>query len=118
MQIQVKGKFIAAAKYVQHTDSFGSQKFYVDITDNPEYPNQAEFQVPNQKVNLDNFKKGDDVEVSCNLRGRKVQSKKDGKEYFIQNLDAWKVVVSGSNGQGSYEAPPISPEDDDDDLPF
>jgi len=89
-ELKISGKVLGVVPYKQITDNFGVEKIYLDITENPDYPTSAEFQVVNKKIKCD-FDKGVLVEVSFNIQGRKWE--KDGRSGFAQNLTAWKIVV-------------------------
>ena len=80
---------------------------YIDITENPDYPNQAmvEFKGKNFEKG-DMIKEGKSYAFEFNVRGRKWE--KNGKSGFMQSLDAWKFDEVGGE----------SAEDDAGDLPF
>lgn len=86
----ITGKFLGVLPVQAFPSGFTIQKFYLDITDNPEYPAQAEFQISKGRVDVSRFPIGTDITVSFNIRGKKA-TKQDGTEAFYQNLDAWKV---------------------------
>jgi len=89
-ELKISGKVLGVTPYKQITDNFGLEKIYLDTTDNPEYPNMAEFQVVNKKIKCD-FDKGVLVEVYFNIQGRKWE--KDDRSGFAQNLTAWKILA-------------------------
>jgi len=114
----IRGKYIASLPQQTFGNDFKVQKFYLDTTDNPEYPSQAEFQVIQDKVNLGMFKKDDEVDVSFNIRGRKVAKKDGSGDVFVQNLEAWKVFkVEGQQQAPPPQTPPTGGNNEDD-LPF
>jgi len=115
MSVKIKGQFKVAAEYKQFTDSFGAQKFYMDIDMDSEYPSVAEFQVNNNKIDLSQFKAGQEMTVSFNISGRKVE--KDDKSWFFQNLTAWKIDTEQASAAPVQQAEQIPPPDKDD-LPF
>lgn len=103
--ITITGKYLGAMKteFVGQ-NSLAVRKFYLDITTNPDYPNTPEFQLRGDKVNLvDNLTKGQEIQVSFNLNGRKYKSQSTGKEGVITNIDAWKIDVI--NRQSAAVAP-------------
>ncbi|GAB3767680.1 hypothetical protein GCM10028818_00920 [Spirosoma horti] len=93
-ELTVTGKFLGA----KATESLGQNNFlvrklYVDLTDNPDYPNTPEFQLTGDKVNLvDNLVKGQMIQVKFRLDGRKVTSR-EGKDMVITNLRVYKIDV-------------------------
>jgi hypothetical protein len=66
------------------------------VEDKPEYAQTLKVEAHQDKVSLfDNLSVGDEVEVSCNLRG-KAYTGKDGKLNAINSLVCWKLTkVSG-----------------------
>ena len=93
-ELTVTGKFLGA----KPTESLGQNNFlvrklYVDLTDNPDYPNTPEFQLTGDKVNLvDNLVKGQMIQVKFRIDGRKVTSR-EGKDMVITNLRVYKIDV-------------------------
>lgn len=112
-ELRIKGEFLHVTKFKQITEKFGVEKLYLDITDNPEYPNIAEFQIINQKLKTD-FVKGVELEVYFNVQGRKW--KKDDRSGFAQNLSAWKILEAPIEQQTPPEN--YSNDNTSDDLPF
>ena len=75
---------------------------------------------------LDNYKEGQDVKVSINLRGREWINP-EGKAVYFNSIQGWRIETA--QAEGSSEIPPMAPLDnletisnvDDsepDDLPF
>jgi Domain of unknown function (DUF3127) len=88
------------------------RKFWLDLTDNPEYPNRVEFSLVGDKCKLvDELVVKAPYKVYFNLRGNKVETK-EGKFVVIHNIDAWKIE--------QVYAPIIETKKivEDDDLPF
>lgn len=119
----VTGKFLGAGQTRQvGQNGLLVRSFWVDITANPQYPNTPEFQLKGDKVALvDNLTKGQQIKVSYNLNGRKV-NRQDGKgEMVITNLDAWRievVTVTSAATVNTPKAEPVAAGDAPDDLPF
>ena len=118
------------------------RSFWVDLTDNPDYPNTPEFQLWGDKVYLtESIQKGQTIEVKFNLSGRKFKNQQ-GKEGIITNLDAWQINVvqvqsaaarpvqtppAGTPARSAAPQPlpqqqaspyPFATQPDDNDLPF
>lgn len=93
MTLQLKGKMYRIYPTEQYTERFKKREFVLDISEEKEgrvYANYAKIQlVQNRCELLDNFSVGDDVIVSFNVRG--VKWEKDGKESFINTVDAWRI---------------------------
>ena len=93
-QLVVTGKFLGAKPtQLVGQNNYAVRPFYVDLTDNPDYPNTPEFQLKGDKVNLvDNLTKGQMIQVKFNIDGRKYTNR-DGVAGVITNLNAWKIEV-------------------------
>ena len=108
--LKIKGavKLINEVKVI--SDKFSVREFVVTIP-NDKYPQDVIFQTVNDKMDvLDLIKKGQEVEVSFNLRGREYAAPGQPVRYY-NTLDAWKV-------QTTADAPSVQPQDEQDDLPF
>ena len=93
-QLVLTGKFLGAkpTQFVGQ-NNYPVREFYVDITDNPQYPNTPGMQLRGDKVNLvDNLTPGTMIQVKFNLNGRKYVNK-EGKDAVATNLDVWKIEV-------------------------
>ena len=69
---------------------------------------------------LDNFKEGDNVEVTFFLRGREWTNPKDNTVKFFNSLDAWKVesLSNATETPTTADNAETFVADGDDDLPF
>jgi hypothetical protein len=141
----ITGKFLGAKEtQLVGQNNYAIRSFYLDLTDNPDYPNTPEFQLKGDKVNLvDNLQKGQTIQVKFNIDGRKYDSTdRGGKKGVITNLTAWKIDVVQMQsaavtpapaaprpapapqmaGPGQYSQQPVAAGFDhqggDDDLPF
>lgn len=142
-QLTLTGKFLGAGKIEEKgATNFLIRKFWLDITDNPQYPNTPEFQLTGDKVSLvDNLTKGQEIVVKFNIDGRRYKNSQTNRESIITNLSAWRIEVvqrqSAVNAAASAAAPrqtapaqppqaqrptmpaqPFGTMGDDDDLPF
>ena len=115
--LKVTGEFIA--KYAKdHTNtSTGETKtyysFFLDLTDNPDYPNTPEFRLrPKQVDMVDGFKKGDRVTVHFNLSGWKYKNERGSG--VITSVNAWKVELA-TTASPVVDAQVVEASDD---LPF
>lgn len=119
MANSITGIFLGGGAIRQISDTFKVRAFWVDISDRPDYPNTPEFQLANDKVVLiDNLKKGDVIEVSFSVRGRKWE--KDGRSGVNTNLDAYKIMKVQKQSTLPESTAPVLPvgSDEDDKLPF
>ena len=114
----ITGKFLGANATKEHSAKFKTRDFYVDVTDNADYPSPVQFQAINDACDFVEFEKGADIEVSFSLRGRIWQAP-NGKR-VITNLSAFKV--GPANEEQPTEKPvQVTKEEtfpDPDDLPF
>ena len=124
MSLTIKGSYIAAQQ-VAYTTGKGEighiTKFWCDIDKDSPFPSMAEFQFFGDKLNVSNLKKGDEIEVSFNISGRKWE--KDGRKGFIQSLNAWKIEQAAQRPAPMPQSAPAfvgaTPEQSKpDDLPF
>jgi hypothetical protein len=99
------------------------QQFVIETKD--EFPRKVCIMSWNNKVDLDQLSKGDEVKVSINLESREFNGK------WYTDAKAWKLEVLGKTGATVEDSgismgnPPqtsgfeeIPPEDPGDDLPF
>jgi hypothetical protein len=108
-ELKTIGKIIV----INETETFDSgfmKRAFVIETDE-QYPQQVKFEMLKEKTALlDNYKVGDSVEVSFNIRGNEYNGK-----YYV-NLQSWKIQeISQQNNQTETEK---TVEEVEDDLPF
>lgn len=113
-QLTIAGTFLGAneTKFVGKDGTFAVRPFWIDITDNAQYPNTPEFQLKGDKVNLvDNLRKGQTIEVSFNIDGRKYdKTNEGGKKGVITNLVAWRIkVISMQSAATVGHGPAVTP---------
>jgi len=115
----------------QVNPTFKKREFVVEFSENPNYPQYIKFEAIQEKCDdLNNFKIGDRVEISFNLKGRKWINPQN-QEVFFNTLDAWRIVKLDSTtvnnkdtNQANNHSMPSSKdvvtnsEDNNDDLPF
>lgn len=119
---ELTGKYLGSTKIIdrgKNNKEFLTRSFFLDITDNSEYPNTPEFQLIKDKVTVvDELSPGDEITVFYNILGRKWE--KDGKKGVYTSLQAWKIAngnnTNSSNFPGTQDEPAGST--DTDDLPF
>lgn len=121
--MELKGKIHEIFPVHNVSDTFKKRDIVIEYAENPTYPEYIKFETHQDKVNvLDKYKKGDEVEVSFNLRGRP-WTNKDGIISYFNSLVLWRInAVGADNGYVAPEyAPPadlsVEPGDEDD-LPF
>jgi hypothetical protein len=109
---KMKGVIKVIRQTQQVSEKFSKREFVVTDISDDKYPQDIMFELKQDKVTfLDNFGKGQEVEVSFNLKGREWTSPQGEVKYF-NTLDAFKIEAIG----GSPVA--IDMSSDDEDLPF
>lgn len=124
--MEIEGKI----KMIDETKTYGSSGFKkreLVITTEEQYPQHLSIEFVQDKTNLlDNFKEGQPVKVSINLRGREWTNPQGEIKYF-NSIQGWRIESLQPGAAG--EIPPVPPmdafepvdelnEEDHDDLPF
>ena len=97
-------------KFKQQNDvvergTFKSRKVWVIDDENADYPQTLEVEVAQDKVNLfNNFRPGQPLTVSINLRGRE-WTNPQGEVKVFNTLQCWKVTSDVTDQQEEEEAP-------------
>lgn len=104
-------------KQIFDTKIIGEKKFrtreFILSDDADKYPQVISFQFTQDKcAYLDSYKRGENVTVTFNLRGREWTSPQGETKYF-NTLEAWKIERNG--GQSANDSPQRVKQDD---LPF
>jgi hypothetical protein len=123
MSFELTGKILEIGSTQNITDKFKKREFIVEYRDNPSgtYFQYLKFQFTGDKCSaLDNFRPGQEVNISFNLKGRKYE--KDGRVSYFMDLEAWRLSSASANlpaDQGQPLGEPRFLEDDSNgDLPF
>lgn len=102
------------------SETFKKREFV--LNDNSQYPQFITFQLKKENCDLINdFKEGDEIEVSFNLRGKEWITPTGETKYF-NTFEAWRIIKIGENtdltlNKTISDSINIEPEDDDV-LPF
>lgn len=97
-------------KFKQQNDvvergTFKSRKVWVIDDENADYPQTIEVEVAQDKVNLfNNFRPGQPLTVSINLRGRE-WTNAQGEVKVFNTLQCWKVTSDVVDQQEEEDAP-------------
>jgi single-strand DNA-binding protein len=130
-EFKTSGKLIAIFPTEYRGEKqFATRNFAIEIEG--QYPQQVQFQCTQERCNiLDNYAKGQEVEVSFDLRGRAYE--KDGVTKYFTTLNAWRVKKVGEQpaqqpqqaAPAASQAPPAPAKDTaadifgyTEDLPF
>jgi hypothetical protein len=130
MALEIEGKLHKIFPSERKSDSFQTREFVIEIEDG-NYPQVIKFQLVQDKCSvLDDYAEGGRVRVHFNLRGREWQGK------FLTNLNAWRLekldgsesaaprqaaskpMPSATSDFPSFDAEPMMPSKNLDDLPF
>ena len=89
---EIEGKFLGTGTRKTLDNGKDVSSFYLDVTDNVDYPNCPEFNLYDLKCDLVNdLKKGDKIKVTFNIAGKKYTNKTTGKTGVFTNLQTWKI---------------------------
>jgi len=114
----LKGELKVIGDVQQISDSFKKREFVV-VDASGQYAQTISFQAVQDRVDLlNNFKLGDNVEVTFFLRGREWTNPKDGVVRYFNSLDAWKVEPLGGGTAATADSAETFVAEGDDDLPF
>jgi hypothetical protein len=113
--MDLRGELIRVFDTKQVSEKFALREFVIETKE--QYPQSIILQVSQDKCKiLDNYKLGDLVQVSINVRGRK-WTDKEGKDRFFNTLEVWKITNESSTPV-SVPVPAPEPTMEDDKLPF
>lgn len=113
MTIQIKGRVYMVGDAIQKTEKFKGRDLIVEIDADEKYPQLIKVEAANDKCDmLNSINAGDEVEVDCNLNGRK-WTNKEGVDQFFNSLGLWKVKVLTA-----APAPVTASPEPEDKLPF
>lgn len=133
MALEIIGILHSVSATQQITDTFSKRDFVLDLTETAAngqvYTNYAQMQMTNQGCGaLDNFNIGEQVKVTFNIKGSRVD--KDGQVRYFNNLNAFRIertmpatspshIPSSQQPQQNYGQPQFQhPNNTPDDLPF
>lgn len=109
-EVKLRGKFLGASE-IKEVGTKGTKfrSFWVDVSDNPQYPNTPEVQLMNDKCTLvDKLTKGVEIEVSGRLKGRKAVDK-EGNDVVYTNVEAWSIQVIQRTSAAFVGNTPVEP---------
>ena len=125
--MEVQGRI----KMIGDTQTFGNNGFRkreIVITTEEQYPQHIMVEFVQDKTDLlNNYKEGQQVKISINLRGREWVNPQGETKYF-NSIQGWRIEALQAES-GDSNLPPVPPmdafepagdlnEDDQDDLPF
>jgi hypothetical protein len=116
--MNIQGKIHEIFETAKINDKFQKREFVIEYAENPMYPQYVLLQLVQDKCDyLDKFKKGQQVSVDVNIRGRAWTSPEGVTKYF-NTLEAWRINLEQSQQPQQPAQPVASGLGDDDDLPF
>lgn len=96
-------------KVISDLQTFSSgftKREFVVTTQDSKYPQDIKFETVKDKTSLlDNFKVGDSVTVSFDIRGNEYNGK-----YYV-NLNCWRVQAGSASSSASAKLPPTLDEE-------
>lgn len=119
-------------KMIDETKTYGSNGFRkreVVVTTEEQYPQHILVEFVQDKTDLlNNFKEGQMVKISINLRGREWVNPQGETKYF-NSIQGWRIESMENASEENQNIPPVPPieafepaedinEEDHDDLPF
>jgi hypothetical protein len=105
--MEIKCKFKQQNDVVER-GTFKSRKVWVIDDENADYPQTIEVEVAQDKVNLfNNFRPGQPLTVSINLRGRE-WTNPQGEVKVFNTLQCWKVTSDVADQQEEEEEAPVT----------
>ena len=90
------------------SEKFKKREFVLEVDEkgDGQWPQKVMFELVNEKCDfLDQYKIGDVVKVSFNLRGREWQSPQGEVKYF-NTLQAWRISIEGQQAPAPQQAAP------------
>lgn len=102
MAFDVVGKLHVAGETKQVSERFTKREFVLEVADG-KYPQFVSFQLTGDRAaQLDDYRVGDQIRVTFNLRGREWRNPQGEVKYF-NSLDVWKLeAANASQGRGGY----------------
>ena len=98
MAFDVVGKLHVVYETKQVSARFTKREFVVEVPDG-KYPQMIQFQLAGDRCSvLDDFRVGDQVRVTFNLRGREWKSPQGETKYF-NSLDVWKLEAARAGAE-------------------
>ena len=125
--MEVQGRI----KLIGETQTFGTNGFRkreIVVTTDEQYPQTIMVEFVQDKTELlNNYKEGQEVKISINLRGREWVNPQGETKYF-NSIQGWRIEALQTES-GDASVPPVPPmdafepagdlnEEDHDDLPF
>jgi len=120
---------IGKVKLIGDVQTFGSAGFRkreLVVTTDEQYPQMIMIEFLQDKVDLlNNYKVGQDVKVSINLRGREWINPQGEAKYF-NSITGWRIESLSQSSSNAQNLPPVDQfqpatnftEEEPDDLPF
>jgi|TARA_R100001530_G_scaffold1562_1_gene2854 hypothetical protein len=106
--IQISGVIEEIFDTHEYSEKFKKREFVLEHAPNPQWPEHLKLEFINQKTDLlDQYKVGDQVDCSINLKGRKWEN--DNGSGYVVSLQCWKIGLAKGEQDASGE---------DQDYPF
>ncbi len=122
MSYELTGRIIEIFPTQEVSATFKKREFVLEkseISNDKTFTDTIKFQVLQDRSSLlDNYKIGDEVKVTFNIKGTKWE--KEGRVNYFVNLDVWRIEKTGENTTPTTTAQPAETTtvQEEDDLPF
>mgnify|MGYP003399088114 CR=1 FL=1 len=100
------------------SDKFQKRGLVIE-TKEEKYPQEILIEFQQDKTDLlDTLSNGDDVAVSINMRGKRWNDPKTGKDRFFNTIVGWRVVNASQASKPSSFSSPTPVVESENELPF
>ena len=97
MTIEIKGTLKLVTEKQVLSDKFTKREIVVSIDNDTNYPQPILVQLGQKILDVvDQFKIGQEIKVSCNLRGRAWDNPTKGITQYFNSLEAWRIESEGA----------------------
>jgi hypothetical protein len=115
--MEIKGTVIKVGKLEANKNNYKTRDVVVKTSG--DYPQWYKIQFDEKKsFLLNDYKEGDDIVISVNVRGNKWTSPKTNEDMYFLNLIGWKVDREQTQVTATDHHKDREIESDNDDLPF
>jgi hypothetical protein len=106
MTIEIKGTLKLVTDKQVVSDKFIKREIVVSIDNDTNYPQPILIQLGQKILDVvDQFKAGQEIKASCNLRGRAWDNQTKGITQYFNSLEAWKVEADGVGQSPTAQTP-------------
>jgi hypothetical protein len=116
--MQITGTVHEIGKTQVVSDKFKKRDLVIEYAENPTYPEYVKMEFHQDKCEkADELRKGDNITVDFNLKG-KPYTNKEGVTSYFNSLVVWKFGINQTSAGDMQEAQISNNDDESGDLPF